>query len=231
MVTAQDYGSFISHYNLSVFPIHIAAYVVAVVVATWVFVRPGAWGDVAAKGGLAVLWAWLGVVYMLRHYTRFTSAGFTWGTLFLIQAGFFGLEAFFPRYVALDCKLFQLNAGGIYFRPFVHRPLAYAGAALVIWALIFYPVTGLALKHKWPALAVFGAAAPVGIYTCGILLWTFNDKPRWRFCFVPFLWALVAGFAAVKEWAYKEDWALVAAAFVLMAGWVWAANRYKPKRK
>jgi len=228
---AESYRLFVSGFNRAVFPVHILCYVLGIGAAALVFVDAGRRADIVAKATLAVLWGWLGVFYMLGHYSRVASAGYTWGVLFLVQAAFFAGEAFFARYVALDLKLFRIDAGGITFRPYTHPTLGHVGAAVAGWAFVGYPVSALLLGRRWPALALFGAAPPIAIYTCGVLLFTFNAKPRWRFCFIPFLWALVGGFAGATEWHYYEDYASVAAAAVLLGAWVWAANKYKPAKK
>jgi hypothetical protein len=215
MINADVFTSFLAEFNRAVFPAHIFLYLVAIGAALLVFSRPGKWSDVAAKATLAVFWAWLGVFYMIMFYSRINSAGYAWGALFLLQAVFFGVEIFWPK---------------IQFRPYVHPKLGHVGATVAGWSLLGYPVTALILKHGWPRLALFGCATPIAIFTCGMLLFTFDRKPRWRFTFIPFLWSVVGGLGPAVQWRYYEDYALFVAGLILLGAWIWASNKYKKKK-
>ncbi len=231
MISREVYANFLAGYNQAVFPVHVFFYAVGIAAAVFVFARPGKWADVAVKGVLALLWAWLGVFYMLVHYTRVNSAGYTWGVLFLLQAAFFAAEALLPREFRWDVKIFQVEMGGIEFRPYAHPYLGHLGAAVAGWAFVGYPVSALLLHNRWPQFALFGAATPVVIYTCGLLLFTFNSRPRWRFNFIPFLWSVVGGLGAAAQWKYYEDYGLFVAGLILLGAWFWASNKYKPAKK
>ncbi len=215
MIDGAVFRSFLAAYNGAVFPAHVVFYALGIGAAVLVFVRPGKWSDIFAKGSLAFLWAWLGYVYMVKFYTTINSAGYVWGALFLLQAVFFAVEIFWPK---------------IQFRPYFHPKLGHAGAAVAGWAFLGYPVTALIFKHGWPELALFGCATPVTIYTCGVLLFTFDRKPRWRFTFIPFLWSVVGGFGPAVQWRYYEDYALVVAGALLLVVWIWASYEYKKKK-
>jgi hypothetical protein len=215
MITAEAFRSFLADFNRAVFPTHILWYVLGAGAAFLVLARPGKWSDVAAKAVLTVLWAWLGVFYMLVFYTKTNSAAYTWAALFLLQAVFFAVEIFWPK---------------IQFVPSAHPKLGHLGAAVAGWSFVGYPITALILGHGWPELALFGCAAPIAIYTCGLLLLTFDRKPRWRFTFIPFLWAVVGGLGPAVQWGYYEDYALFLAGLIMLIAWIWASNKYKKKQ-
>jgi hypothetical protein len=215
MISPEVFTSFLAEFNRASFPAHVVLYVLAIGAAFLVFARPGKRSDMVAKGVLAAFWAWLGVFYMILFYTRINSAGYAWGALFLLQAVFFAVEVFWPK---------------IEFRPYVHPKLGHVGATVAGWSLVGYPITALLLKHGWPELALFGCATPITIYTCGMLLFTFDRKPRWRFTFIPFLWAVVGGLGPAVQWRYFEDYALFIAGVVLLSAWIWASYKYKKKK-
>jgi len=215
MISAEVFRSFLADFNRAVFPAHVVFYAVAIGAAVLVFTRPGRWADVAANGVLAILWAWLGILYMITFYARINSAGYTWGALFLLQAAFFAVEVFWPK---------------IQFRPYTHAKLGHVGATVAGWSFVGYPITALLMKHGWPELALFGCATPIAIYTCGMLLFTFDRKPRWRFTFIPFLWAVVGGLGPAVQWRYYEDYALFVAGVILLVAWIWASHKYKKKK-
>ncbi len=215
MISGDLFRAFLANYNSAVFPAHILLYALGIGAAAFVLSRPGKWGDVAAKGVLAFLWIWLGVFYMFIFYGRVNSAGYTWGTLFILQGLFFAADIVYPK---------------THFRPYAHPNLGHLGAAVAGWAFVGYPITALIVGRRWPELALFGCATPIVIYTCGMLLFTFDRKPRWRFTFIPFLWTVVGGLGAAVEWRYYEDYALFLAGVVLVASWAWAARKYKAKK-
>jgi hypothetical protein len=216
MIDAETFRSFLAEFNRGVFPTHILWYGLGVGASFLVLARPGKWADVAAKGVLALLWAWLGLVYMIVYYTRINSAGYVWGALFLLQAVFFAVEIFWPK---------------IQFSPTARPRLGHLAAAVAGWAFVGYPITALIFGHGWPELALFGCATPVALYTCGMLLFTFDRRPRWRFLFIPFLWSVVGGLGPAAQWQYYEDYALFGAGIILLIVWFSASQKYKKKKK
>jgi hypothetical protein len=215
MISPEVFTSFLAEFNRAVFPSHVAFYLLAIGAAFLVFARPGKRSDIIAKAVLAAFWTWLGIVYMILFYTRINSAGYAWGALFVLQAVFFVVDIFWPK---------------AEFKPYAHPKLGHVGAAVAGWALVGYPITALIFKHGWPELALFGCATPITIYTCGLLLFTFDCKPRWRFTFIPFLWSLVGGLGPAVQWRYYEDYTLFAAGAILLGAWIWASYKYKKKK-
>lgn len=215
MLSAETFQQFLAAYNRAVFPAHVAFYLVGIAAAILVFVRPGKWGDIAAKAALAFLWTWVGVFYFFVYYGRVNSAGYTLGVISLLQALWFLIDVFHNKTV---------------YRPAQHPKLGYLGAALIGWALILYPVMALIMGHGWPNLQLAGIAQ-LGIYTCGLLMFTLDRKPKWRFTFFPALFAFVLGLGPATQWRYYEDYAYFAAGMILIFAWMWAANKYKEKKK
>ena len=67
------------------------------------------------------------------------------------------------------------------------------GALFVLYAMVIYPVLGLALGHGYPSAPMFGVApCPLTIFTLGLLLWANADArlPK-GLLVVPVLWSLL----------------------------------------
>lgn len=217
MISEEVFRGFIAEFNRSVFPAQILMYVVGLGAAFLAIARrPQKWAKIAVKGSLAFLWAWVGVFYMLLFYTKINSAGYVWGALFLLQAVFFAVEIFYPK---------------IEFDPASNPQLGRIGSSIAGWAFLMYPISALIVGHGWPEMALFGCATPVVLFTCGMLMFTFDRRPRWRFTFIPFLWAVVGGLGPAVQWRYYEDYALFVAGVVLLIAWIWASNKYKKPKK
>lgn len=149
----------------------------------------------AAAALLAALWLWTGVVYHLGFFRRINPAAVLFAAACVAQAA--------------ALAWWGAWRGRIDFRP--RRDAAGAvGAALVLYALVLYPLLGLALGHRYPAAPTFGLPCPTTILTFGLLLWALPTLPR-ALLVVPTLWALV-GVSAAARLGMVEDWALPAAA-------------------
>jgi hypothetical protein len=215
MLDPGAFRAFVESYNRAVFPAQLFFYLLGIGAAVLVFVRPGKWADVAVKAVLGAFWAWLGAVYFFIHYSQINSAGYTLGVIALGQAVYFLVDVFHRRTT---------------FYAYTHPNLGHAGAAVAGLAFIGYPAAALLLGHGWPALQLFGMAQ-VGIYTCGMLLFTFDRKPKWRFTFIPVLLAFIGGLGPAAQLRYYEDYAYSAAGVVLLGAWMWASSKYKEKKK
>jgi hypothetical protein len=87
----------------------------------------------------------------------------------------------------------------------------WAGALLITYALILYPMLGHSLGHQFPAAPTFGVTpCPTVIFTLGYLLWSEGRLPLYLLV-VPSLWALI-GFSAAVQLGMFEDLGLLVAA-------------------
>lgn len=144
---------------------------------------------------LAALWLWSGVVYHLTFFSPVNKAAYIFGAAFVLQAIL--LVSSGVRGYMLSFR-FQTDARG------------FAGAALIAYSLVVYPLLGHFLGHRYPASPTFGVPCPVTIYTFGVLLWAEGRVPA-RLLLVPLAWSLVATSAAF-ELGMREDFGLIAAA-------------------
>jgi len=194
--TEQFLGVF-TRYNEAVWP------------AQWLLVALAALGIAAAlRGGppasrvvsavVAILWAWMGLAYHLAFFRAINPTG---ASLF---------AAFFVAQAALLTWLGVIR-GRLTFRV-RHDATGLAGAALLLYALIVYPLLGSTLGHVYPEAPTFGLPCPTTIYTLGLFLWTSPRAPL-TVLVIPVLWALV-GTSAALQLGMREDVGLLAAAAI-----------------
>jgi hypothetical protein len=176
----------------------------------WLAARPTGRSDRMVSLFLAAVWVWAGVAYLILSHGPVNPAGYTFGALFVVQG------------------LLFLHAGVVRHRlAFGPKRDAYgiAGAVLIGYALVIYPLIGVAVGHRFPAAPTFGVPCPTTIFTLGILLWTVGRVPGWILA-IPALWAL-AGAPAALQWGVWQDLAMPAAGIVAVAMLV-ARNRQRP---
>lgn len=95
------------------------------------------------------------------------------------------------------------------------RPKAVAGAALIVFALVVYPVWSAYAGHPYPATPTFGLPCPTTIFTIGMLCFAVPPTPRSPLI-VPLLWCLVGAQAAFLL-GVQPDLGLIAAGAVSVA--------------
>jgi uncharacterized protein DUF6064 len=191
---AEFLGVF-ARYNLAVWPMQLVLYAAAALIVL-LALRPGPRQSRAAGVLLAALWAWTGVVYHWIFFTRINPAAAAFGALFVAQAAVLLLVA-----VRGELRLHaRADAPGL------------AGALLVAYALVAYPLLLSAAGHAWPAAPSFGAPCPLTIFTFGVLAWADARMPRWLLA-IPAAWALIATTAAVSL-TMTPDYALIPAAVI-----------------
>jgi hypothetical protein len=139
----------------------------------------------------------MGVVYHLLYFTAINKAAYAFGVLNIIQGCVFLYYGFVKSSLSFR------------FRPDVY---GVAGAILIFYALLIYPILGYFLGHVYPQSPTFGLPCPTTIFTFGMLLLTDNRIPI-PILIIPFLWSLIGSTAAVKL-GILEDTGLLAAGLV-----------------
>jgi hypothetical protein len=182
-------------YNNAIWPFQIVLNLlglVAIALALW----SGRSSRIIA-GILAFLWAWTGAGYHLSFFAAINPAAVGFGSLCLLQA--------------LVFLIYGTVMGKLEFR-FAGNIRGYAGAVLLLYAMVLYPLLGYLLGHQFPQSPTFGAPCPTTIFTFGILLWT-TGKVHWYIFILAFLWALI-GFTAAFKFGILEDIGLLVAGVV-----------------
>lgn len=159
---------------------------------------------------LAVLWFWMAIAYHLAFFADLSRVGIVFGLAF-------GLQGALWSWLAVRKQVT------------VYRPASVAtmsiGAVLILYALIFYPVLGFLLGHRYPASPTFGVPCPTTIFTLGLMAWAGSSMPH-RLLLVPLAWAVV-GTSAAANLGMTEDFGLLGAA-LLTAGVLVGARRRVP---
>lgn len=191
----QFYGVFRA-YNEALWPFQLLPVGLAIV-AIILVLRPRRGAGAIVSGILAFLWAWLALAY---HFVFFADIN----PLAYVFAGFSlaGAVVFFWHGVVRRRLHFSWTGSAG----------AYAGAALVVFALVVYPAWSWYAGHGYPAMPTFGVPCPTTIFTIGLLAFLVPPYPRGPFV-VPILWCLV-GVQAAFLLGVHQDTGLIAAGLV-----------------
>ncbi|WP_051675805.1 DUF6064 family protein [Polaromonas glacialis] len=191
----QFYGVF-RDYNTSMWPAQwlLVAMALAAVVAA---LRPRPWSGVAESAILGVLWAWIALAYHLVFFARISPPAYVFATLSMVGAAAFIWQGVIRRRLSFQ---------------WVPGLKAWAGAALIVFALVVYPVWSAYAGHPYPATPTFGLPCPTTIFTIGLLCFAVTPTPRSPLI-VPLLWCLVGAQAAFLL-GVQPDFGLIPAGLV-----------------
>lgn len=199
--TAEQFFAVFRRYNEAVWPAQIGLIAAGLFTAFAAYRanarRSWPWTRVALAL-LAALWLWSGVVYHKMFFASMTPAGEIFGSLFIAQAG-----------LLLLC----LWQNGSALEP-TSRASIVVSLVLIAYALLLYPLLGLAAGQRYPALPTFGVPCPTTIFTFGIFCLLPALIPRFAIA-VPVLWTLIASYAAFG-FGVHEDLGLIVSAVTAM---------------
>ncbi len=214
--TAHDFLSVFMRYNLAVWPVQVVVYLAAAAIVGWVLWRPSRTAGLALTALLAFCWVLMGAGYHLGFFRTISGVAYPAGVLFALTGlGF--------AWVTGRGRL-----------SFAWRRDAWSvvGLLLVLYAMLGYPLVGLAVGHAYPRSPVFGVApCPTTIFTFGVLLLATSRVPGWLLV-VPAVWSLFAASAAVLL-GITEDLLLPVAGVVgtvgvLLRNRAWARAAHPP---
>jgi hypothetical protein len=195
--TEEQFFQVFSTYNIAVWPLPIAAYVLGLVALGLLFWRTRS-ATLLICGILALMWLVTGAGYHWSFFAEINPAARLFGAVFLFQALLLAIAPFLSR--------------GFRIVPAKDAHTA-AGLSLVTYALVVYPLLGRLAGHAYPAVPVFGIApCPTTIFTIGLLLLGTWRTARWLLV-IPALWGVVGGSAAVLL-GVPQDYGLIAALLV-----------------
>lgn len=199
--TADGFLAVFARYNHAVWPAQLALAGIAAALVLLALRRPGATRR-AAPLVLAGLWAWMAIAYHALFFTAINPLAYAFALLFLVQAALFGAAAVPGRGMRLAPRT---DLRGV------------AGALMVVYALVFYPLVGMAAGHAYPAAPTFGLPCPTTIFTFGILLWA-EERVVIRLLVIPVLWSLL-GISAAVQFGIVQDYGLPIAAAAALVLW------------
>jgi hypothetical protein len=189
--TVDQFMAVFAAYNVAVWPAQILLYAVALLAVLLSFSKVARDGWIATV--LGFLWLWMGIAYHWLHFASINKAAYAFGALFVLQGLLF---------------LFAGQRGQLLFK----RPNGLRGVlgiALLLYALIIYPMLGAAMGHVYPNAPSFGLPCPTTIFTLGLLFCTTGKVPWWILA-IPLLWSLIGFMAAIKL-GIREDIGLLVA--------------------
>jgi len=169
-----------ARYNEAVWPAQVVLTVLAVA-AVGLALRARAWSDRAVSGVLALFWIWMGLVYHVAFFSAINPAATVFGASFVLEG------------IALAALGGVAGRLRFRFRPSVQGGV---GAVLLAYALVGYPLLGVALGHRYPATPTFGLPCPTTIFTLGVLLWAEPPVPQ-TLLLVPLIWSAIGTSAAI----------------------------------
>ena len=197
--TPEQFFTVFARYNEAVWPMQIVLNVAALV-CVGLLLRPGVRASRASCFFLSLLWVWMAVSYHFAFFSDINPAAWAFGAVFLLGGAAFAWSGV----VRTDVSL----------RP-VLGARSIVGATLIIYALLFYPMIGYSIGHRYPNVPTFGLPCPTTIFTLGLLLFCVKPIARWVFV-VPLLWAAVGSLAAFQL-GVVEDLGLLAAGIATIA--------------
>lgn len=197
--THDQFVAVFAAYNHAVWPAQVAAYVLALAVCAALAWQPRR-APALVAAALATMWAWTGVAYHITFFARINPAAYAFGALFVAQAALFALPAF--------TRKLEPRAG--------HGPRAWLAWALIAYAMVLYPLAGIATGASYPGLPMFGITpCPLTLFTFGVLLLSGAAVPWWMLL-IPLAWSLVGGSAAFLL-SVPQDWPLLFSGLAVLA--------------
>jgi hypothetical protein len=179
----DEFFTALAAYNEAVWPVTIVAFLLGVV-AVGLAARRGWSSGRLVAGILGVLWGWAGVVFFIWFLgpTIVELFGVTLPGVWYLSGVLFVLQGVLFLVVGV-------RRSALTFRP-VWDGYGVAGAVLVGYAVVLYPLVGVVTGFGFPRYPVFGAPCPVTIFTWGLFLWADPPVPV-AVAVVPLVWAVL----------------------------------------
>lgn len=185
--TLQQFLDVFKAYNESVYPMQLVLYAAAIIILVLVFQR-GTNTAPYINLVLAFFWLWMGFIYHLVFFSPINKAAYLFSALFIIQSC---LLVYYGAYKdRLHYQFTRSFFGG-------------AGAVLLAYALLFYPLIGNFSSHAYPYAPTFGLPCPTTIFTIGLLL-NSKEKLPVPLLIIPVLWSALGTFAALSLGIYED---------------------------
>lgn len=145
---------------------------------------------------LALLWVWMAVVYHGIFFSRINPAAPFFALLFIVEGALLILASMKGWFVfAEENKLYL-----------------FWSRALMVYALIIYPLLGFLFGHAYPAGPILGLPCPSTILTFAILIVLKGKRSHLLILhIIPVVWSVIGSFAALKLEVYADYFLLVSA--------------------
>ena len=206
--TIEQFFGVFQAYNTAVWPAQMLLLLLAALAVIFIALRRP-WSGVAVSAILAVLWIWLGAAYHLAFFARINPVAYGFGALSIVGGLVFAWHGVIRRRLEFS---------------FGKSRRAASGTALLVFALLIYPIWGTLAGHGYPALPTFGLPCPTTIFTIGVLALASGTSLRAALT-VPILWSLVGSQAAFVL-DVKPDLGLLVAGVVAVGLFIWPARAH-----
>jgi hypothetical protein len=188
-------------YNNAMWPMQVFAYLLGVIMVVALVSAPSVKNNktnYVIGFGLALMWVWAGVAYHGLFFSTINTAAFFFAALFVLQA-------LLLMYFTIRRRFEFTGANGI---------SLWIGWALIVYALLIYPLAGILSGHRYPETPMFGTTpCPVTIFTVGLFVLAQPRVPS-ALLVIPFLWSLLGG-SAVFVLGVAQDWPLLFCVFAI----------------
>ena len=193
--TREQFTNVFADYNNAMWPVQVFAYLLGVIMVVALVRARHVTNDKTnylIGFGIALMWVWAGIAYHGLFFSTINTAAFFFAALFVLQA-------LLLMYFTIRGRLRFAAASGI---------SAWVGWALIVYALLIYPVAGILSGHPYPEMPMFGITpCPVTMFTVGLFVLAQPRLPR-GLLVIPFLWSLLGG-SAVFVLGVAQDWPLL----------------------
>lgn len=206
--TVEQFFGVFQAYNSAVWPAQVFLLALAALTVVFIALRRS-WSGVAVSAILAVLWIWLGAAYHWAFFARINPVAYGFGALSIVGGLMFAWHGVIRRRLEFSFDKSLRTA---------------IGTALLVFALVVYPIWGTLAGNGYPALPTFGLPCPTTIFTIGVLSLAAGTSLR-SVLTVPILWSLV-GSQAVFVLNVKPDLGLLVAGVVAIGLFIWPARAH-----
>lgn len=176
LFSPRTYYRLFELYNTDLWPAHVLALAAGLAILASM-ARDGGWWRSAASVLLAACWVWVAWAFLLGRYATINWAAAWFAGVFLAQAVLLVLAG---------------TGGGM--AESVPRPRRAGAITLLVFALVVYPLIGIAVGRPWTQAEVFAMTPdPTALGTLGFALLAPTAGRRWLLLAVPLLWCAVSG--------------------------------------
>lgn len=151
--TSTEFFQVFADYNEAVWPVQPLFLLMALVGTALVFSRAGS-SDLLVSTLLAMLWLWMGLAYHLSFFAGINRLAYAFAALSVGGAAAFLWHGSYRKHLQFR---WQRNGRSL------------AGAGLIVFSLVIYPVWTWQTGHTWPAMPTFGLPCPTTLFTIGML--------------------------------------------------------------
>ena len=185
MFSPRAYWRTIELYNLEVWPVHLAALALGLVLLWLAASRRAAAARVLAAL-LATVWLWVGWAFHWQHYASINWAAQYFALAFAVQAVLLLGQGTWPR------DAHAPPAGGV---------VQKLGWLLAVSGVLLYPLAGLLAGRPWTQLELFGMIPePTALASLGLLLASAQPPSRRLRCLLAVIPTLSLLVGAATLW-------------------------------